>query len=195
MSLTDRERILLHIINGLQTTLVLAGHLNHERQFRSSDGHLYTHFAGYRDPDPGELVLCFTGNVDEWKVAWFVQWEAKEHGAALLREIGSDRLCRYGNEQFKPVVGLAPDQLLEGAKYEFLQKVHKAFRRGGEYGYRYGGLEFTADGMARVWVRKVFGSARFPVEMAWSARTSIAAILRTLRDGGYGTHKWSESLP
>lgn len=165
------------------------------KDFQSYIGRGYVHAAHYRRPQSGDLVLCQTGRIDEWKVSWFVCWEAEEHGIAILREIGSKRECRYGNESFLPIAGLMPDELLEGDRLRFYRKVILAFRRGDEYLYRYGGLEFTAKHGARIWIREPFGglnqdSVPFAVDMHWTTKTSAAAVLRAMRSAGYGTRRF-----
>lgn len=144
-----------------------------------------------RDPGPGDLVHCLTVADDRWRFAWFV--ERLAHDSALVREIGSGDLGRISNDSFRPVAGMAKEDLLEGDQYRLLVKVRKAFLRGynmrrlGTYEHRFGGIEFPTDGLARVWVRKVFDDAKYPIDIRWTPRMSIAAILRAMFDGGYGS--------
>ena len=193
--MTDRERILTTIVDQLCSTLLLApGCRGYEKEsFRDSmrsDASYYVHFAHYRDPEPGDLVLARTGGVCEWKVGWYIE-KRDDLGGAVIREIGSDRLCNYGNESFVPIVGLGSLSLLEGDKYEFYVKVLRAFGRCNEYLYRFCGLRFECK-EAVVTVREAFGglgkeSNPFDVRMVWSKRKSIKNILQVLRAGGYGT--------
>ena len=192
--LTDRERILTVLVRELETTSILAPDASpwHEESYRrTSNGSMRVHFARYRKPVPGDLVMGQTGRVDGWKIAWYVH---AIPGGALLREIGSNRTCNYTNEEFTPIVGLHPEDLLEGDKRAMVGKVEAAFRRGGEHMYRDGGCEFEGDEVV-MWVRERYGglsreSKPFAVRMKWNKRTTIKAILAALRAGGYGTREF-----
>lgn len=198
---TDRERILTTLVRELHTTAILAPHASpwHESSYQRRSGGVYVHFAHYRRPVPGDLVMGQSGNVNGWKIAWYVH---DIPDGALLREIGSDRTCRYTNESFAPIVGMCPDDLLDGDKRTMNAKVVAAFQRGGEYRYRNGGCTFEGDEVVMC-VREVFCGIRreshpFYVRMKWNKRTTIKAILEALRAGGYGTRDFAtpcESKP
>jgi hypothetical protein len=196
----DKERILMNIINRLYSTMVLApnpkGFSRKDFIDRWSSGeHLYVHIARYQDPKPGDLVLCKTMNVNDWKIGWYVQCVG--YSEAMIREIGTQRICHVSNEDFAPIVGMPYDEILEGDEYVFYRKVLKAFYRGYEFNYRFGGVTF--DGRdATIWVREAFGglgdlhhqSKPFPVPIHWNKKTTIKSILQTMRDHGYGTRKF-----
>ena len=193
--MNDKERILMTIIDRLYSTQVLA--LNGIRESMFVDeimGHDYVHFGAYDDRKvkPGDLVLAQTGRVDDFKIGWVES--TVTHDTCIIREIGSDRLCRYSNESFIRIVGLHDELLLEGDQYQFKLKVLKAFSRGEHsYIYRYGGIEFPEPRKARFWIRCIFGGVPpgskkpFPVEMKWNKRTTIKSILQNMIDAGYGT--------
>lgn len=192
--LTDRERILTRLIDALalSQTLAPAGVRRWgDECFTGHDGYPYAHFAFWREPKAGDLVLARTGTVSEWKVAFYVEPLPGSCGGAVVREIGTGRLCNYENEQFVPIVGLSDIDLLEGDKYLTYQKVLAAFRAGDEYLYRFGGIEFDGDEVV-IWIREAHGgfgkpSEPFSVRMKWNKRTSIKEILAAMRAGGYGT--------
>lgn len=200
--MTDRERILTEIVRQLATTQLLAKGVPRfsEEAFRdrlpSGSESLYVHFAYWEKPKAGDLVLAMTGGIGEWTVAWYVEQLPPNVGGAVVREIGTGRLCNYRNEDFVPIVGLHKSQLLEGEQNEFVNKVHAAFARGDEYTYRYGGVDFEGGG-ARIWIREVFGgglsgggSKPFSFVMPFTKKTSVKAILKAMRDNGYGTRKF-----
>lgn len=194
LPLTDRERILMTIIDRLSTTFVLAPACRgswERKNFLDGQGYEYVHFASYAEPKPGDLVLAKTGNVSEWKIGWYVEKRFGSLGGAVIREIGSDRLCNYDNESFVPIVGLDPIALLEGDKRQFYVRLMRAFAKGDEYMYRFGGLRFKGA-EAVITIREVFGglgapSKPFDVRMVWNKRLSADKILASLRAGGYGT--------
>ena len=187
--LSDRERILMQIIDRLSGTfLLMLGAVNERSAFESTSLGTLTHFAYYAEPKTGDLVLAKTGHVSEWKIGWYVE---KRYGGAVIREIGSDRLCNYDNESFVPIYGLDPIMLLEGDKREFYVKVMRSFSKGNEYSYRFGGLRFDGP-EAVITIREVFGgmgqqSQPFDVRIVWNKRMSVKAILAAMRAGGYGT--------
>jgi hypothetical protein len=193
--LSDRERILMVIIDQLSTSQTLA---HPDRRTWSSESYrdgagdrYYAHFAPWKKPVAGDLVLARTGNVSRWKVGWYVEQQSG-YECHVIREIGSDKLCNYGNESFVPIVGLEGDlRLLEGDRYRLLQKIYRAFAKGDEYMYRFGGLTFDGD-EAVLRVRESHGgfgndSVPFEIRFKWTKRMSVAAILQAMRDGGYGT--------
>lgn len=198
--LSDKERIFLAIIAGLDAARVLCPGgdcYQQETWRRRGTSEYYMHFAKYREPQPGDLVYANTGHASEWKIGWFVLPPLKPFGPAVIREIGSQRLCNYGNESFVPIVGLSTEELLEGEERRFYLKVLRAFGMGGEYCYRYGGIRFEGR-KAWIAVREAFGghcgpyeeSIPFECEMKFTPKTRPAWILRTMRLAGYGTRKF-----
>lgn len=197
-ALTDRERILMHIVQGLSFTQTLGprdrwGSQNYRKDADGKDEHV--HFAKWDDPKPGDLVFAESGSISEWKIGFYVEPIAGSFGGAVIREIGTNRLCNYSNEKFTPIRGLSKYQLFEGDRYQFYVRVLTAFARGDEYAYRFGGLDF--DGAtATIWVREVFGgfgktSVPFSITMPWTGRTAVKRILAAMRDGGYGTKSFT----
>lgn len=197
--LTDRERILTTIIRELAMAQSLkphaAGQWSSEPYWDKSTKRYHVHFAPWKQDNlnRGDLVLARTGrSVHEWTIGFYVEALPAEQGGAVIREIGSERLCDYYNEAFEPIIGLTKTQLLEGERYRFYEKVLEAFARGREYTYRFGGVDFNEDNTAVIWVREVFGgldhdSVPFAVTIPWTRKTSVKAILAEMRKQGYGT--------
>lgn len=196
-TLNDRERILSILVRQLATTQLLMGRRAdgyRSESYRDRDQHYYVHFAYDQKPVQGDLVVAKTGFVDRWTIGWYVEPLPSTMGGAVIREIGTDVLCNYANESFVPVRGMSPLDLFEGEQREMLSKVYAAFRRGDEYPYRFGGLRFEGQ-VAVITVREVFGglgqpSTPFEVRVSYTKRTSVAAILRAMREGGYGTRSF-----
>lgn len=201
--MTDKERILMALVSKLASTQLLAfpgiswGRERFVKTYAGSTD-VYTHFAYWEKPKAGDLVLAKTGGVSPWKVGWYVEPIAGNFGGAVIREIGTGKLCNYGNEDFVPIVGMNKSTLLEGEDYQFYCKVLAAFQKGDEYRYRFGGVDFESD-TAVIWIREVFGgvikngeqgSKPFSISMKFNKRTSVKAILKAMRDGGYGTRKF-----
>ena len=195
--MNDKERILMEVLNRLSLTQTLCLRGDTETKFKNpSDGYEYVHFGAYDDRPvkKGDLVLACTGNVSDWKVGWV--HEVVSRDTCVIREIGSNRLCNYSNERFTRIVGMPEESIYEGDEYIFQQKVMRAFGKGDEYFYRYGGVDFLENRTARIWIREVFGgmihggSVPFSCDMKWDKRTSVKKILETMRENGYGTRKF-----
>lgn len=198
--LSDRERILMTIIDSLSTTATLRPAPPHNwssEYYRDGSG-FYVHFAPWKKPEAGDLVLSKTGHVSPWKIGFYVAPLPGSFGGAVVREIGSDKLCNYANESFCPIVGMNEIQLFEGKRREFYVKVLKAFRAGDEYLYRFGGLRFEGE-TAVVRIREAHGltenSTPFEVKVPFRSRISISSILAAMRAGGYGTKSFKPASP
>lgn len=196
--MNDKERILMSVLERLYFTQVLCLRGDQESKFRDSvDRREYVHFGAYDDRpiQKGDLVLAQTGRVSDWKIAWV--HEVVSFDTCILREIGSNRLCNWGNEKFIRIVGVDSSVLLEQDQYIFQQKVIKAFSKGNEYLYRFGGVEFPQDGVAMVWIREAFGgigkpSKPFSFEMKYNKKTSVKKILESMISNGYGTKEFEK---
>lgn len=188
--LTDRERILTTVIRGLQSTAVLRPHASVYDQASYGDK---VHFAYYRKPVKGDLVIGNTGRIDQWNIAFYEGCNDPANELHVVRDINTGQLCNYGNESFIPIVGLQPAEMMVGNERRLFEKVLAAFARGrgNEYLYRYGG--FKIDGTrCTITIREAYGgfgqgSVPFDVSMDWTPRTTVKAVLQAMRDGGYGT--------
>jgi len=198
--MNDKERILTVILDRLSLTQTLCLSGTSEKMFDDRDGRQYAHFGAYDDRpiQKGDLVLASTGGISEWKIGWVHQ--VIDRDTIVMREIGGERLCNYGNERFQRIVGIDESLLLEGDRYQFQQKVLRAFRKGDEYMYRFGGVTFLDDGQAEIWTREAFGgftphnpSKPYSFFMKWNKRTSVKRILATMRENGYGTRKFDRN--
>jgi len=194
-NLTDRERILAIVINRLMSSQLLnrSGDVHNEASWRDHHGEMkYAHFAYYRKPVKGDLVIGRTGWIGgphEFSIGFY--HEPLSDGA-VIREIGSERLCNYTNEEFTVIAGISKFNLLEGEQFKFSEKVQAAFWKADEYSYRFGGIEFPGKWRAKVWVREAFGGHRdvsvpFAIEMNFDRHTSLKQTVALLRAGGLGT--------
>lgn len=199
--ISDRERILTTIIDGLASTSILRarGDTFNAESFADGSGGYYVHFARYRKPVKGDLVIGNTGRVDQWKISFYEECTDPNQELHVIRDINTGQLCNYGNETFMPIVGLRYTDLLIGEERAMFIKVMGAFARGDEYLYRFGG--FKVDGKkAVIRVRESHGgfgrpSVPFDIEMEWTPKTTIKAILAAMRAGGYGTKSFRPEEP
>lgn len=189
LELTDRERILMAIVAGLKSTAILGP--RNSFAWSSEPFGDCVHFAPWDKPKAGDLVIGDTGGLGRWKIGFYVEPLEGDYGGAVIREIGSDALCNYSNEKFTPIRNMNPSDIYEGDARLFYHAVLRAFHKGDEYLYRFGGIDFEGE-TAKVWIREVFGgmgrgSVPFAVEMPWKPVPGYLKILRALRAGGYGT--------
>jgi len=185
--MTDKERILINIIRNLYSTqLTLAiTHWKDEKFYKDK-----VYFDYWNEPKKGDLVLTLSGSINEWTIGFYEEYLGYDE--ALIREIGTNNICRYGNESFIPIKGLNSISLLERDKYKFYIKVLKAFGREDSYKYRFGGLDFKENNEVVIWVREVFGgmikkTKPFDINMVWNKKISIKRILEIMKNNGYGT--------
>lgn len=197
----DKVRILMTIIRELSATQVCAFHACNGKDIpkRNIDSDIeYVHFESTLGSDNvkiGDLVLCETSGIHDFTVG-YVQ-AITGYSDCIIREIGTNRICRVGNERFTKIKGLTKDSLLEGVQYKFKRKVLKAFYWGEhDYKYRFGGLEFTGDKgrTAIIKIREKWGginhtSIPFDVVIKWNTKTTIKSILEEMTKQGYG---WKE---
>lgn len=191
----------MEIMNRLAITQTLCRHAEKEADFIDKyDGSVYVHFGCWDDRpiQKDDLVFAQTGHVSDFKIGWIHQ--VVDSSTCVIREIGSNRLCEYGNERFTRIVGMHPSQLLEGKEYVFQQKVFRAFHKGDEYMYRPGGVDFKGS-LATIWIREAFGgfnpknpSKPFSFDMKWNAKTSVKMILEAMIENGYGTLKFEKEV-
>jgi len=196
--MNDRERILMSILQRLQFTQGLCLHGDYKKQFEKDGNTEYVHFGTFDDRplQIGDLVMGQTGPIDDFKIGWVHKIISFDN--LIIREIGSDRLCNYSNESWKRIVGMDKSLLLEGDKYNFNIKVQKAFHRGNEFSYRFGGVDFEED-TAKIWIREAFGgminggTVPFSFVIPWNKKTTIKKILELMIENGYGTKKFERS--
>ena len=191
--ISDKERILTAIIKGLESASILCRHGDpyNEASWTSPSLGTSVHFARYRAPVRGDLVIGQTGRNDTWKIAFYEEFADPSVGLHVVRHIDTGQLCNYGNESFTPIVGLSYTELLVGEKRKVYNKVLGAFARGDEYLYRFGGIKIE-DAELTITVREWHGglghpSKPFDITMPWTPKTTIKAILSVMREGGYGT--------
>ena len=194
--MTDKERILMMLLARL-TRPRLCGRCG---GYEKEQGLPYVSSG---EPKAGDLVICqgsWVRGVHDWVVGYVD--EVKGYGHCMIREIGTDRLCDISNESFCTIHNIDGDHLLTGDQHLFQRKVLRAFARGDEYSYRYGGVEFNGRGVT-IWVREVFGgrlhgsdtgSKPFHVAMRWRKNSSIKSILLAMRGAGYGTRDFEREV-
>lgn len=177
----DKTRILSSLVADLVSSMIMCG-------YRPKPGSFDVGPA-IGDVRTGDLVVCATSGSHDWTVA-FVHEVYSQH-EVMLREIGTDRLCRMGNERFYPIINLRPDDLLEKDQRQFYEKLRKAFRRYGDDWHLYAGLRFEGK-TVHVSVRERYGgfvldkeSVPYILSFSWNKRISVKRIAQTMREMGW----------
>ena len=141
MAMTDKERILILLLNRIYTK-ALYGSPSQLKEWRDMQPGVFTD----KNPlQPGDLVTSFTTIFpNEWMVGYVHEIIP---GFVILREIGSNRLCKYGNERFLKIdKELLGHEILEGEQYQTYLKVCKAFRKQDySYTFRFKDISFDGD--------------------------------------------------
>lgn len=202
--LNDMERVLKSTIRGLYSTLQ-----RWQSRYRIVPDEDDVHFGSREDElRPGDLVQCLsTREPNPFSFAYFVEWKGADRHLAVLRGIGSQRLCDYGNESFSKVIGLAQEEMWDGARRLFYEKARRVFDEppADYYACRFGGLRFTEDDSAVITLRpSSIGSHRFNKEheiwipairketppFTWSGRMTYEQIRAPLRSQGWPNPTW-----
>ena len=196
--MTDKERILFKIIQRMSLTY------SHKLEWgKEYEG---VHFAPWKGSllidgklQVGMLVLCQGSGIHDWTIGYTVEKLYDDYSGWIIRELDSDRLCKVSNDSFVPIEGLSNIDLLVKEDYVFYQKILKAFRRGGENWYRFGGIDIIEKRKWKIFIREKWGgidgeSKPFYFIIKWNKKTSIKYILQKMVETGYGTRKFEKIL-
>jgi hypothetical protein len=194
--LTDKERILTVLAQQLAFATFRVG-VDHFSAREEDWGLSRIHFARYRKAVAGDLAIAssFNMHANKWTIGWVVQADLARTGEWIIREIGSDRLCNYGNETFIPIAGIRghgyDDVFLEGAERKFAVAARRANAPHDNL-VRY--VRTTFDGeMATVCLREKWTSNLRHVVMKWKSFRSIGAIERALHAEFDTGEEWTKN--
>lgn len=199
----DRERILCNIAAILASELHALHLLPAVQAYVNDDnmGHRVKVKSGTFRKEPyekGALVACWTstGRQQNPFLISFVAENGIENDprGLVLRAIGTNDLCMYGNESFIEITGIQEEMLWEGEKRRFAQKVMKAYRKISDWGHRFRKIEFVDDSTALIWVGEAFGGLRkrskpYSITTTWK-RVTIKHIEQVMLAQGYGTRQF-----
>lgn len=165
--MSDKERILMAIIKRfipyLTSSFIYDDIAEHN-------------FFGKMKYKKGDLVVAFTTiNINPFCVGFVEEDMKDEEGYVLIREIGSNRTCRYYNESFirlnKEKLGY---EILEGTQYKTYIKVLKAF--GYTYWTKFSSITFDGN-LCTVKARQLFENDEiFSISFKYNSKTSIRRI-------------------
>lgn len=168
--MTDKERILMVIVSRIIPGLMYSG-------FKEKDEYVKSYMLEPSKLQCGDLVFANTSIVPNDFMVGFVEKIDNELNCAVIREIGTKRLCNYFNESFsvinKEKLGY---EILEGIQYKTYKKVLKAFSKYADYCTRFKSISFDGD-KCTIQSRKMFSN---DLENEWTfkydSKTSIKNI-------------------
>jgi len=192
--MNDKERILTTIIRGLYFTFGL------DSVNRDLTGYVSFEHNGFNGmPKVGDLVMCKTSGIHDFTVGFVEEVIDTAWHGCVIREIGTNRVCKIGNESFATIKGLSSMELLEDKEYRFYFKVLKAFRRLDDFVHKFGYIEFPGKNIVKIWVRERYGgmltipSGPYKIEFKYTMKMSIKKIAETMVEHGFGKEKFPEA--
>ena len=204
-AMTDRERILVNIAASLAHEVEYYQRLHvvqeHERRWPDSARTIRAEWSMLNRPkyQKGDLVVCFTSTgrqQNPWLISFVEADGCKDDSQGLLlRAIGTNRLCDYSNESFIRIVGIPARLLWEGDQYQLSLKLHRALQKIDNYMHVFRGLECPETGRAVVYIGERWSGVKNPtkpyaVEIPYTKRTSVKAIIAALEGAGFGTREF-----
>jgi hypothetical protein len=199
---TDRERVLMNIAAMLACELASIQSLPAVQEYIARRNPLVVaDWSGPETYERGELVVCHTSagrQENPWVIAEVAERGSKyDPQGVLLRALGTDLTCWYGNESFIRIKGLSGSLLWEGEQKKFEAKVHKAHRNFDEMWHCFRGLEFDRDdpALARLFIGERYGGLSkrtkpYVITLKWNKRTTIKSIMAQMTEQGYGTREF-----
>jgi hypothetical protein len=200
---TDRERILMNIaahlaseVSYLQSLPGVKEYINREHSL--SRVRVSERFFDRGEYKKGELVGCSTSigrQQNKWLISFVEGKHKNDPGGLLLRAVGTNDTCDYGNESFMRITGIPERFLWEGDKHQFSLKLQKALRNFDSWGHRFRGLEFPEPGVAHVFIGEVFGgigrdTKPYRIDIKFDKKTTIKSITKQMKDQGFGTREF-----
>lgn len=189
--MTDKERILTYIISRLSYVATRYGD-GYSAKMNDDDVYFqYLKGNNANELQVNDIVFCQTSGIHDFTVGYVVSIDG--YSEITIRDIASERTCKIQNDSFLILKNLSEEQLLYGEEWIMRNKIIKAFARGDEWLYRFGGVKFEAD-IAHIKIRERHALKKrepFVISIKWHKNTTIKAILQAMRDGGYGS-KWED---
>jgi hypothetical protein len=186
--LQDKCRILATCVGDLVGNMLAAS-------CRDRNANMYGARPNFdKKPVVGDLVLCATsGRIQyhDWVIGWVK--EIHESHEFLIREIGSNRLCRISNERFYVIEGLSELKKLEGDQYRFYIKVVTAMSKYGDGWRLFSNIKFHEDQVTVSLREKLNGLQRdkvqvpFEITFKWHPKMTYKKIALILEENGWFT--------
>lgn len=205
----DRERILCNLVSQLVCELSRLQSLpmvqDHFKRFPDYPnilcGHDFFHEKLFKK---GELVVASSSSRMQQHpfLVGFVEEQGipNDPNGLLLRGIGTNELCKYGNESFIRVIGIDEKFLWEGPKRAFAVKLTKAMKKMDCFLHRFRGLKFASDTVADVYIgeyhggilRTKNGSKPYVLHITFDKKTTLKSITAQMEEQGFGKREFED---
>ncbi len=206
----DRERILCNIAAQLAYELSkLQSHPIMQEHYRKypEASRIFCHHEFFHETPfkKGELAVASGSSLfqqNPWLIG-FVEGQGIPHepNGLVLRAIGTNDTCNYGNESFIRITGIQEKFLWEGEKRKFSEKLHKAMSKMDCFLHRFRGLTFPSDGVADLYIgeyhggalRTKNGSKPYIIHLHYDKRTTLKSITAQMEEQGFGTRQFEDN--
>jgi hypothetical protein len=183
----DRTRLLMRLVRDLFYTHLLSW----DKEGVGDRVH-FEPLGRHNLPRAGDLVLGRSRPLNDWTVA--VVHEVLAHDRLVLRAFGSQDLLTVAGEDFVRIIGLRREDLYEGERYVFYERLLQALKavwapQHRYHCHRFEGHEVVVTVMPR-YGRPDAVPVPFEVRMPWETGGTalpLAEIKKRLVDGGLGT--------
>lgn len=132
-------------------------------------------------PREGDLVFAQTSQPNDFMIGYYVC----SHGnySSIIREIGTNRECKYGNENFVPIHGLHEPDLLDREKRKIYEKVRKADTKIYNKYYRYiDNIKVTDTNVSFSVILPATQEKLFNCDFKYNSRTTIKSIVKRVTE-------------
>lgn len=151
--MTDKERILMHIISTITINEVGNKHNRNKSWF---NGNMFS--LSKKDYKKGDISVAITSSIHGINEFTVGSIEEIKDDCVVIREFGTGRLCNYYNESFYTFDRnyFSPYELLEGKQFKIYKFLDKLMNDSDSW-CRFKSLQFNEDGtMARFEIREPF---------------------------------------
>lgn len=173
--MSDKERILSALVRRIYIDAMYGD--NSAKKWREIQPSLF--YTSNETPLlPGDLVIASTTVTPNEFSVGFVD-EVIDNTTTVIREIGTDRLCKYSNEQFLRIdTSIIGYEILEGIQYELYKKAREAFSY--TVLHRFCNISFT-ENVCILSGRKMFETQpSITVQFEYDINTSVEYIAELL---------------
>lgn len=200
---TEKERILLGVIAQLYHTMLLGIPYTIMKEsiehYEKHSGPMARFESGRSSHDvrQGELVLCQTScyQAHPWTLSYVDSIVDQANGVVMLREIGTGRLCKMGNEGYIPLINVMPKMLWTDKQVEFHNRVNRVAGND-EYLHRVRSIDFRGDdavlSVGQRWGGLGYpsGTKNYEVTVPNWSKVKASQVKTILDDAGYGKRKF-----
>lgn len=166
----DKVRILNELVKSMIIRINFLSITATENARKSEHGGVWIESVSNNSlPKVNDLLVCATSGIHNYTVGFC--HEVYNPHEIMIREIGTNKLCKIHNEMFYIIHGLYQQDLWEGIKYDFFRKVVRTISKYGDGWNLYHSLEFIDDQFANVHFREKWTNViKFTTKIQWNRK-------------------------